>query len=117
MTRPSTPTDVLRSMVDHPAGRHRESVTIPPRDTSCHGPHAYRGPHGDDHRVGHIDPHRDAAPGGDLFDEVGLVLVVAALIAVLGILVALGNAVAGIPGAVLISVVYLAAVTITLRRL
>ena len=92
MTRPSTPTDVLRSQVDHPAGR-RESVTIPL-------PAPYRGPHGDDHTVGHIDPDRDAAPG-EICSDASLILSVLAAIILGALAASIGYQFAGIPGAIL----------------
>lgn len=58
----------LKSRIDHPAGRHR-----------------YRGPHGDDHRVGHARAERDAAPGDALNEAIGLVICIAGL-SVLGAL-------------------------------
>ena len=64
MIRPSTPTDVLKSMVDHPAGRHRRSITIPPA-VSCPGTRH--------DQTGHARAERDAAPGTGLFDALGLV--------------------------------------------
>lgn len=102
MTDPTnTNLDVLKSMINHPAGRgsgerpgdwrpparpgelatcegrHRKSVVIP-ASTSCH----YRGPHGDDHRVGHIDHRKDAAPGLTVFDAVGLILAIVATVGI-----------------------------------
>ncbi|HAF71978.1 MAG TPA: hypothetical protein DCL06_02695, partial [Corynebacterium variabile] len=46
---------------------------------SCHGPR-YRGPHGDDHTVGHARPRRDATPGLALFEAIGQLLVICAVI-------------------------------------
>jgi hypothetical protein len=58
----------LKSMVDHPAGRHR-----------------YRGPHQDDPRIGHARPERDVAPGAGLFDAIGLGLAISAVLALIAV--------------------------------
>lgn len=73
--------ELMKSMVDHPAGR-------------C-APHRYRGPHGDDHRV-----PRHRAPDTTAFDAVGLVLCVAGVLTLIFLAGALGWHALGIPGAV-----------------
>lgn len=73
--------ELMKSMVDHPAGR-------------C-APHRYRGPHGDDHRV-----PRHRAPDTTAFDAVGLVLCVAGVLALVLVVGALGWHLLGIPGVV-----------------
>lgn len=113
----STPLDVLRSQVDHPAGRRYDGPHPDGRPGRHRAPGRYRGPHGDDHRVGHADPARDAAPGLTVFDAVGLV---AAVLATLG-LVALAAVAAwqifGIPGAVVGGALAAWAVHTTINRL
>lgn len=59
MTSPNLPTDVLRSMERHPAGKCRQSVRIPAA-VSCHGPKH--------NQVGHARGEWDTAPG-DLADS------------------------------------------------
>lgn len=73
--------ELMKSMVDHPAGR-------------C-APHRYRGPHGDDHRVA-----RHRAPDTTAFDAVGLVLCVAGVLVLVLVVGALGWHLLGIPGVV-----------------
>lgn len=93
MIRPSTPTDVLKSMVDHPAGRHRRSITIPPA-VSCHGTRH--------DQTGHARQERDAAPGDTgLFDALGLVLCVLGLFFLIAVGGVLGWHTAGTVGAVI----------------
>lgn len=108
MTRPSTPTDVLKSMVDHPAGRHRRSVTIPPA-VSCHGPRH--------DQTGHARPDRDAAPGDNIVDDLGLVLALTAVLALVGVGAVLGFHTAGMVGAVIGAVVVAAAVHLFIRSI
>lgn len=69
-----TPDDVerLRSMVDHPAGTR------------------YRGPHDDDHRIGHARAERDMPPADVLPDSLGILLAVFAVLTVTGTVVAAG---------------------------
>ncbi len=74
----------LKSRLDHPAGRHR-----------------YRGPHGDDHRVGHARSERDAAPGAGLFDALGLVLCMLGIFFLIAVGGVLGWHTAGTVGAVI----------------
>ena len=93
MTRPSTPTDVLKSMVDHPAGRHRRSITIPPA-VSCHGTRH--------DQIGHARAERDAAPGDTgLFDALGLVLCLLGLFFLIAVAAVIGWHAAGTVGAVI----------------
>lgn len=76
---------VMKSMVDHPAGRHR-----------------YRGPHGDDHQIGHARQERDAAPGDTgLFDALGLVLCLLGLFFLVAVAAVIGWHAAGTVGAVI----------------
>lgn len=75
----------LKSRIDHPAGRHR-----------------YRGPHGDDHRIGHARQERDAAPGDTgLFDALGLVLCLLGLFFLVAVAAVIGWHAAGTVGAVI----------------
>jgi hypothetical protein len=75
----------LKSRLDHPAGRHR-----------------YRGPHQDDHRVGHARAERDAAPGDTgLFDALGLSLCLIGLFFLVAVAAVLGWHAAGTVGAVI----------------
>lgn len=77
--------DSLKSRIDHPAGRHR-----------------YRGPHQDDHRVGHARPERDVAPGDTgLFDALGLALCLLGLFFLVAVAAVLGWHAAGTVGAVI----------------
>ncbi|MDN6440463.1 MAG: hypothetical protein L0K30_00250 [Acidipropionibacterium jensenii] len=76
---------VMKSMVDHPAGRHR-----------------YAGPHGDDHQIGHARADRDAAPGDTgLFDALGLVLCLLGLFFLVAVAAVIGWHAAGTVGAVI----------------
>ena len=80
--------ELMKSMVDHPAGR-------------C-APHRYAGPHGDDRRVGHASAERDAAPGDTgLFDALGLVLCLLGLFFLVAVAAVLGWHAAGTVGAVI----------------
>jgi len=74
---------LMKSMVDHPAGRHR-----------------YRGPHGDDHQIGHACQERDAAPGDTgLFDALGLALCLLGIFFLIAVGGVLGWHTAGTGGA------------------
>lgn len=69
----------MKSMVDHPAGRHRR----PPTPVDCLG------------------PNRPAAPGDSpAFEAIGLALAIIAVLAVTAIVARIGHHVAGVPGAI-----------------
>ena len=84
MSRLTDQEQAMKSMVDHPAGRHR-----------------YAGPHGDDHRIGNARAERDAAPGTGLFDALGLVLCLLGLFFLVAVAAVLGWHAAGTVGAVI----------------
>lgn len=85
MSRLTDQEQYLKSMVDHPAGRHR-----------------YRGPHGDDHQIGHARQERDAAPGDTgLFDALGLALCLIGIFFLIAVGGVLGWHTAGTTGAVI----------------
>ena len=76
---------VMKSMVDHPAGCHR-----------------YAGPHGDDHRIVHARQERDAAPGDTgLFDALGLALCLLGIFFLIAVGGVLGWHTAGTVGALI----------------
>ena len=80
--------ELMKSMVDHPAG-------------GC-APHRYRGPHGDDRRVGHARAESDAAPGDTgLFDALGLALCLLGIFFLIAVAAVLGWHTAGTVGAVI----------------
>lgn len=69
---------LIKSMVDHPAGRHRRHGPSEPRAVSCHGMS-----HG---QIGNTQTVRDAAPG-DLPPVAWVLMEVVVVLVILGLVV------------------------------